>query len=349
MLTEVKKSRALHLGKVLRDDDFIIFRPKQQYRINSNVILIKSDSEVAFFESGKRGNPSIYNILHTLKKEKIPLDSVKYLLISHAHQDHFANIRQMQQKFANVQTYCHINDANGIRFPFILPKTWKEGLYNSNFRKSSVNLYSFYYTLFSNLYFQSFQLPNRIDGTFNQDTKLKLGTEYLTILQTPGHTEGHISMLDGRKNLYLADFVPNTPWIDPNAHSLDAMIASIKKILALDSNQVHRVIRGHGDIRREPHSSWEIANWSEEKARFQKFLNTIHSTLDLIPEKLKGKEMDIMQITSLFSPKYKRYSAIMTRFFIPPAVTWGIAYVLKLQREQKVHLKKNSRKLIWTA
>jgi len=338
-----------HLGEVFRDNDFLLFRPNRQYRINSNIILIKSDSEVAFFESGKRGNPPMQKIKHFLEKEEISVNKVKYLLISHAHQDHFANIQQIQRNFPRITTYCHQNDASIIRFPFLLPKAWKEGLINSNFSRTSVNLYSFYYIFLSGLYFQSIQLPNRIDGTFTKDSKLKLGNEYLSILHTPGHTEGHISILDGRKNLYLADFVPNTPWIDPNAYSLDAMLSSITKILSYDSNKIQRVIRGHGDIRREPHTRWEIASWSEEKVRFQKFLDKIHSTLDLIPEKLKGKELDIMQITSLFSPNYQRYSAIMTRFFIPPAVTWSIAYILKLQREQKVQLKTNSRKLIWTA
>lgn len=345
----LKKNRSEHFGKVIKDPDFIIFRPNNHYRINSNIILIKTDTEMALLESGKKENPSIHKVIQTLHREQIPLNSVKYLLISHAHQDHYANIHQVQQKFRKITTYCHEKDARGIRLPFLLPKTWKEGLYYNNCKQSTINLYAFYYSVFSNIYFQSIQFPNRIDGTFVQDTKLKLGNESLTILHTPGHTEGHISVIDGRKNLYLADFVPNTPWIDPNAYSLDAMITSIKKILSFDSTQIHRAIRGHGDIRRESHNAWEISNWWDEKARFQKFLETIYSTLDLIPTKIKGKQMNVYQITSLFNQKFHRYSAIMRRFFIPPAVTWGIAYILKLQQEAKVELIKNNNKFFWTA
>ncbi|UYP45788.1 Hydroxyacylglutathione hydrolase [Candidatus Lokiarchaeum ossiferum] len=349
MSRESKKNRINHFGKIIKDPDFIIFRPNNHYRINSNVILIKTDDEMALLESGKKDNPSIHKLIHTLNKERIPLKTVKYLLISHAHQDHYANIRQVQQNFHHINTYCHEKDARVIRLPFLLPKTWKEGLHYNNCKKSTINLYAFYYSVFSNVYFQSIQFPNRIDGTFKHDIRLRLGNEKINILHTPGHTEGHISVLDSRKNLYLADFVPNTPWIDPNPFSLNAMIHSIKKIISFDSTQIHRAIRGHGDIRREQPNEWEISNWWDEKARFRKFLETINSTLDLIPTKLQGKNMNVYQITNLFNEKFHRYSAIMRRFFIPPAVTWGIAYTLKLHQEGKVSLVKQKSKFLWTA
>jgi hypothetical protein len=147
--------------------------------------------------------------------------------------------------------------------------------------------------------------------------------------------------------LFLSDFVPFTPWIDPKAEALDNMILSIKNILCLSESQVTRAVRNHGDIRRYPEynrklsdngpwysntASWEVAAWSEEKARFKFWLEIIEHSLEKIPNYLKKRPMNIFEISSLLIPHYNKYNLLMKLFFIPPSITWTICYCLKLEQ-----------------
>ena len=47
--------------------------------------------------------------------------------------------------------------------------------------------------------------------------------------------------------------------------------------------------------------------------------------------------MSIQQITLKIIPNYRSYSKWMARVFIPPTITWGIAYCLHLERNGKIH------------
>ena len=164
-----------------------------------------------------------------------------------------------------------------------------------------------------------------------------------------GHSDGQIIALDNRKNLYVSDLVAFTPWIEPTHESLDAMIQSLQLLQTFDESKVKRVVRAHGDIRRPNPRYWEIDSWSQEKERFQFFLDTINSTLDSIPSFLQNHPMSIQQITLKIIPNYRSYSKWMARVFIPPAITWGIAYCLHLERNGKIHSFVKNKRMFWEA
>ncbi|TFH27640.1 MAG: hypothetical protein E4G98_05985, partial [Promethearchaeota archaeon] len=48
---DIPRNHRDHMGKVVVDDDFLIFRPLNQYRVNASVILIRTDHPVVL-ESG---------------------------------------------------------------------------------------------------------------------------------------------------------------------------------------------------------------------------------------------------------------------------------------------------------
>ncbi len=288
---QIPRNSRDHMGKVVVDNDFIIFRPQNQYRINASVTLIRSDNPV-ILESGPSSNPPGSLIERFLKHLNISSEDVKFLFISHGHQDHFSGLRVRQKSFPNAKTICHEAEIDTIRYPFLTQAAWQNALYFKTASKARVKVYDYYYFLLSHLYFREFQIVNRIDGFVKADTRVRLGDDSLHILHTPGHSKGHLCFLDNHKNLYLCDLVPFTPWCEPLPGALDDMIHSVEKLLRYSSNQVKRTVRAHGDIRRPP-KQWEISEWGLEKERFHFFLDTINETLDMIPEKIKGKQVNL--------------------------------------------------------
>jgi len=358
------KNYRKHMGKILVSDDFVLFRPKVGYRVNSNSVLVKNSENAGFiFECAPNSALSIDLIKRYMKEQEIDFNYIKFIIISHAHQDHYANLKKYQISFPKAKTITHANDLSSLRYPFLLPKTWKSGLRYKGFNKNSIRIYSSIYILLNHFYFNSLQRANQIDFSFKEDLNLSKFWEAfpnlndqvkekdldITLLHTPGHSPGHTCVIDAHKNLFVADLVPFTPWCCPVVEGINQMISSIKKILSFSNKEIKRIVKSHGDIRRSPHFRWEIVPYEIEKPKYQFFLDSIYRTLEKIPQKIKGKEADLEYICALFNPNFAKYSKLMKAVFIPPAISWAIAYALKLEKEGKIRriIKKNQ--IYWTS
>jgi glyoxylase-like metal-dependent hydrolase (beta-lactamase superfamily II) len=304
---------------------------------------------MVFIDTGTKSNPPIAHIEQVLKNHNVDHEKIAYIVLTHAHQDHFQNLPDLQKIAPNAKSVCHKNDLRTIRYPFLMDPTWFEGLYYNGLTKWGVYSYSAFYAVFSNFYFKTIQKVNKIEAYVKNEAVIKVGQEKIHIIPVQGHSQGHLCVLDGRKNLFLGDFVPFTPWVDPTEQGIDLIVASIKRILEFSTAQVKRGVRAHGDIRREDPQTWEIDTWENERRRFQFFLETIYETLDRIPKVIHGKECTIQELTSIFAPHYLRYSKLMRTIFIPPAITWGIAYALKLKKEGLISTIRKKGQYFWTA
>jgi glyoxylase-like metal-dependent hydrolase (beta-lactamase superfamily II) len=337
-----------NLGKVLVDPDFFLFRPISQYRTNANIVLLRTDPMV-FIDTGTRNNPPVRHFREVMDRFHITPEQIKYLIITHDHQDHFQNLQEIQHLVPNMITICHERELRTIRFPFIMSRSWFKGLMYSGMPPWGTYLYGTFFGIFSNLMFQTVQKANRIDAYITKETTLSLHNGWIKMIPLQGHSGGHLTILDSRKNLFLGDFVPFTPWVEPTENGIDLMLQSLEYVLQFSAQQVKRTIRAHGDIRRSDPRLWEISPWAEEKARFQTFYDAIHETLDRIPHVIKGKEVKIQDLTGIFAPHFRRYSLMMRTLFIPPAITWGIAYALKLKAQGLIRSVKSRGKYFWTA
>jgi len=337
----VSASAKAQFGKILVDDDFFLFRPLKQYRTNANIIILRTEIPV-ILDTGTFNNPPMQRVLATLQKYAISPDSIRYLIITHGHQDHFQNLPQFQQEFSRAQTICHKDDVTSVQDPYHLPSGFNEyrGIHNRSlfFSGPFFKAYSFFF-------YRNWGRQFKVDCIITQDTCISLGQDSIHLIHTPNHSKGQIIVLDNRKNLFLSDMVPFTPYIEISDTAIDKIMKSTERILQFDEAHVKRAIRAHGDIRRP---EWEIAPWGEEKARFRSFLETIHKTIDFIPDMLKNRQLTTEQLTQRIIPNYLRYSKWITLFFMPPAITWTISYVLKLQREGKIHAIYKAHQCYWT-
>jgi glyoxylase-like metal-dependent hydrolase (beta-lactamase superfamily II) len=354
MKTDENKNK---LGITVDYDDFTIIRPRLSYRINSSIIIIKGEQPV-IIDTGLPFDPGIGRLKKALKMQNINPVDIKYLIITHFHPDHSFNLFQLEKVLKNAKVICHESDYKAIQNPVVFDHSYDLALKHAGENSLLKVLYSIFVPLFITsvgpLNFNpriDYLVKSEPDNneTFNLSNlpRLYSGSLKLTIIHCPGHSAGHITVLDNNKNLYMGDFVPFTPWIDPTAKGLDDMIKSIKKILSLSSNDVELAIRAHGDFRRE--GSWEVSEWGEEKENFKLFLDVIFETLDGIKGFLKDNPQDINKITEKIIPQYLRYNKFLRIFYIPPSMSWSLAYCLKLEKMGEIKRSKRGRKLVWSA
>lgn len=353
--------------------DFILIRPKANYRMNASVIIVKGKQPIVI-GAGVPEDPGIIRIKNTMKSFKINPNDVKYIIISHTHQDHSFNLKNLESLCKNAKVVCHQRSSRRIQNPAQLEDAWVYSLNLLGKPTIIKTMYSVFSPFVMMFFYKSPNIYPRIDYTtnvmikaedfsINKCPKLIAGENIFRLIPTTGHDLGHLSILDNHKNLYLEDFVPFTPWIEPQIGALDEVINSIKIILKLTNNEVARAVRAHGDFRRDPNykgklndsgpwygstATWEVCDWSEEKERFKYWLDKIYATLQRIPELLEKRPLNTYEIAKIIIPHYKKYSKIMSLFFIPPAISWILAYCLKLEQQGKINKSFYGRYLYWS-
>ncbi len=141
------------------------------------------------------------------------------ILLTHGHFDHIVGINEIIEEF-DTKIYIHEKEKNF--------------LFNSNLNLSG-------YT------YDKFVVNNKdIVLTFTEKDKLKLGTEIIKIIETPGHTRGSVCF-KYKNNLFSGDtlFKGTIGRTDlPTSNTLDIQ-KSIKKIVNLCSDNTI-VYPGHG-------------------------------------------------------------------------------------------------------
>jgi glyoxylase-like metal-dependent hydrolase (beta-lactamase superfamily II) len=340
----VSASAKAQLGKILIDDDFFLFRPLREYRTNANMAFIRTEIPV-ILDTATYNNPPMHRVLAVLAQHTIDPASVGYIIITHAHQDHMQNLPQCQRVFSRAKTICHEADAKNIQNPYQLPPGLTE---YTEYRKSSLASSGLLVRLYGIFAFRNLGGQFHVDCTISKDTRLKLGQDSIRLIHAPYHSPGHLIVLDDRKNLFLGDMVPFTPYIEISDVAVDHFMKSVEAILKFDDSQVRRSIRAHGDIRRPNPLEWEVTPWVEERARFREFLDTIHETLDRIPEMLKNRQLTTEELTQFIIPHYRNYSKMMNLLVTPPAVTWTLSYALKLQHENRIQVIRKDHQFYWT-
>jgi len=345
------------MGSTVDCGDFLIIRPSTSYRMHSSVIVIKGEEPV-IIDTGTTLEPGMKHIKYTLSVHGIDPLTVKYIILTHSHSDHVLQLYGLQHLCSNAKVICHERDAFNIQHPTRMERSWLKALKILGKSQLSLLLSRILTTPGYILFYRSINLYPRIDylvpALVNQNGFVlsecpKLSTKFRTLrfIPTPGHTAGHMCIYDeNQKILFLGDFVPFTPWINPLPEALEGMMQSIRNILTLSSDQVKYTVSAHGDIRRK---NWEIMGWDCAKEKFQIFLDTINESLKKIPKLVQNKPLTSENIAQLIIPNYKRYLWIMRVFFIPPALTWILAYCQKLEMQGEIKRIIQGNKTLWTA
>jgi glyoxylase-like metal-dependent hydrolase (beta-lactamase superfamily II) len=311
------------------EGSFFILRPSGSYKTNCAIMLLKSDSPILYdVGSGKEVFHSIKNALTSMKKDK---KDVKYAILSHFHPDHHTNIRSLKKFLPNANMICHKKAFNTLLQPFKY-NTGREKIFERRSIKYSMISWNFYNRIFISKKTKYYTVEN--------DPLFKFGNLRLKFLYTPGHNAGHLCLHDlSNKILFLGDLIPFTPWIDVYSEAVDDMIYSIQKLIDINPKLIKHSVRSHGNL---SDNAKEVYEWSEERERFERYLDLIYDSLEKIPKILKNRPLKINEIASrILLNEYNSYNKFMNVFFFPPNVSWIYSYLLKLREEGKVEKKKN--------
>lgn len=139
-----------------------------------NVYLLDGGSEAALIDAG--GGRDIPSMLKIIRSDGVALDRVRYLLLTHAHADHAAGAAGLREELGlrvliarDVAEFLRQGDEKGIS----LDVAREAGLYPQDFRFR----------------------PCPVDGELEEGQRVTVGDCELLVMETPGHSAGHLSFL----------------------------------------------------------------------------------------------------------------------------------------------------------
>lgn len=184
-----------------------------EHEIFSNCYLLVDE------ESGEAAivDPAWYGevVKRALDNENI---SLKYVLLTHGHFDHIFGVYGLQSE-AGAKVVIHPGDADYLLDP-------KKSLAEGNFPER--------------------QYPVNADILVRNGDIIKLGSEEIRVMHTPGHTEGSVCYILEKDRVILSGdtlFCMTAGRTDFPGGSDEKMINSLKKLIALEGD--YRVLPGH--------------------------------------------------------------------------------------------------------
>jgi glyoxylase-like metal-dependent hydrolase (beta-lactamase superfamily II) len=214
-----------------------------------NIYLIKTNDGLISIDSGWDSAPSVRSLEEQLAEIGARIPDIRKVIVTHCHIDHMGLAHRLKQQF-NIRVYMHEKEMNLIKVRFtggdnLIPITDRflqsHGVPAAELTPPEV------------------QLPVSADlGTIQPDVLLQGGEdipagEYtLRVINTPGHTPGHIALYEpGRKLLFSGDVL--LPTIATNAaihvqHIPFPMQQYLDSLLTLKKMDINTVLPGHEHI-----------------------------------------------------------------------------------------------------
>lgn len=190
-------------------------------RRSIGIFVLNSGSEYAIFDSGMPNSSS--EILKSLKKLGIDLDSIRYIFLTHRHIDHAGSSANLHEKLSNTLVGMHPYSAKQLMEPSKIYQGGKE-------------LFGDFATPMNPLEIASIR-------TLQDGEEINIGKEIVKAIYTPGHTSDHISYyIPSRKTLFCGDLVglfnPKTMKIYPAcmypSFNYQRFQVSMEKISSID-------------------------------------------------------------------------------------------------------------------
>ena len=186
-----------------------------------NIYLVDGGSEAALIDAGGGQDPAA--ILSIIEAHGIPRDRVRSLLLTHGHADHAAGAASLRRAL-DLRVLAARDIAGALR----RGDEWAVGIALGPAKEAGI-------------YPTGFELPPcPIDGELAEGQAIQVGDYELRVLETPGHSSGHLSFLmekDGLQILFGGDAIffggriilQNIPDCD-----LQAYLRTIERLSELD-------------------------------------------------------------------------------------------------------------------
>lgn len=243
-----------------------------------NQYVIPGDNGI-LYDAGFGDAASVRYFIQEIKKLQDDLGSrskpydIRYILVSHAHEDHFSGLLKVRQNLGltvmvSKQTAKYIGSKEGyrnafetrVRFTASRAETVFEKLYNTA-NKLSERMFKHF------IYGMRFVPDPEI--VFDGKTEIKINNEPWEIFPSPGHSKDHISLYNQEKGiLFSGDNVlrTKTTWLGPPNSDLDEYMVSLKQLLELPKLEL--ILSAHGSpITKPKERIREIMAWRINRTR----------------------------------------------------------------------------------
>lgn len=166
----------------------------------SNSYIIICDGQAALIDAGV----SATAVFYALRKENAEL---KYILLTHGHFDHTTSADLLREA-TGAQLLIHAEDAEML----------------TDAEKSALALF-----------FGKYDTLSPCDRELNEGDVIRLGSEEINVIHTPGHSKGSVCYLVGNA-LFTGDtlFDGNYGRFDLYGGDRDALYRSLKRLSSLD-------------------------------------------------------------------------------------------------------------------
>ena len=193
-----------------------------------HVYLIDGGSELALIDVGAGMGAAA--IIENVKRDGFDPARIRHLILTHAHGDHAGGAARMRKMLGE-------------------PATYVSGLVADNLRTGDEKAISLDVAKQAGIYPLDYRLePIQIDHELEEGATIDVGNLRLTVYDTPGHSDGHVSLVmdeGGRRTLFSGDVVFfGGKVLLQNIHDcrLDALISSLRKLRPLE---ISALLPGH--------------------------------------------------------------------------------------------------------
>ena len=203
----------------------------------ANIFLIPDENGFALVDVGCGGASGIAYLQKGLCHWKLNIEQLHTVVLSHAHPDHMGAMWWILEK-TNPKVFIHHLDVGPALDPLKLEETFDVLLAKHRWAESV-----------GDDAFQNFELLRFFEDSgcsmsaagdlheIREGDILQLGDFEFDIVHTPGHSPGHVSLYESKKQLLLAgDLVGKSPaWYVPAAGGVIAYLESLAKLEALNA------------------------------------------------------------------------------------------------------------------
>lgn len=193
-----------------------------------HIYLVDGGDELALIDVG--AGMGIEDVIANVEKDGFDPRLIRHLVLTHGHGDHAGGANQMRRRLGEPAVHASVVIADSLREgderAVSLDVAKQAGIYPTDYRLE----------------------PCQVDDELEEGSTISVGQLRLSVIDTPGHSDGHVSLLlddDDDRVLFAGDVVFfGGKVLLQNIHDcrLDALSNSLRKLREL---QVSALLPGH--------------------------------------------------------------------------------------------------------
>ena len=216
----------------------------------TNVYVIEGSDGNVLVDSGWDSSESLWAFREGLVEDRLKFQDINWIIVTHIHPDH-CGLASKLRELCEAKVAVHRIEAGLIEARY----TDFDGLLNDlegELRENGVPQTGLPELKEASLWMRQFASPGLPDVTVSGGDRFSTGQLEFEVLQTPGHSPGHICLYERRKRwLFSGDHVlfETTPHVGLHPQSGDNPLRDyINSLGMLEQLQVGFVFPGHGPV-----------------------------------------------------------------------------------------------------